>query len=59
MKPLYLKLTLDQSYHPGGFYTFPSDEFMKEEIVHAKDLGLKRTEDSYQGRDPRKLYWGR
>jgi beta-galactosidase/beta-glucuronidase len=39
-EPLYLKLTLDQSYHPGGFYTFPSDQFMKEEIVRAKDLGL-------------------
>ena len=38
--PVYMKLTLDQSYHPEGFYTFPTDEFMKEEIQRAKDLGL-------------------
>ena len=28
-KPVYLQLTLDQSYHPDGFYTFP------ERRVHA------------------------
>ena len=32
-KPIYLQLCLDQSYHPEGFYTFPSDEFMKNEIL--------------------------
>ena len=36
-KPIYLQLTLDQSYHPTGFYTFPSDEFMKNEIVLAQN----------------------
>jgi beta-galactosidase/beta-glucuronidase len=39
-EPIYLKLALDQSYHPEGFYTFPSDQFMMEEIQRAKDLGL-------------------
>ncbi len=39
-KPLYMKLTLDQAYHPEGFYTYPSDRFMKEEILRAKGLGL-------------------
>jgi hypothetical protein len=39
-KPIYLQLTLDQSYHPTGFYTFPSDEFMKNEIVLAQKIGL-------------------
>jgi len=56
-EPLYLKLTLDQSYHPGGFYTFPSDEFMKEEIVHAKDLGLNGLRIHIKAEIPRKLYW--
>jgi hypothetical protein len=31
-KPIYLQLALDQAYHPEGFYTFPSDQFMREEI---------------------------
>lgn len=35
-KPVYLKLTLDQSYHPEGFYTFPSDAFMRDEIQRTR-----------------------
>ncbi len=56
-KPLYLKLTLDQSYHPDGFYTFPSDEFMKDEIQRAKNLGLNGLRIHIKAEMPRKLYW--
>ncbi|NMC37392.1 MAG: glycoside hydrolase family 2 [Bacteroidales bacterium] len=56
-KPLYLKLTLDQSYHPEGFYTFPSDQFMKEEIMRAKALGLNGLRIHIKAEIPRKLYW--
>jgi len=56
-EPLYLKLTLDQSYHPEGFYTFPSDQFMKEEILRAKDLGLNGLRIHIKAEIPRKLYW--
>lgn len=56
-KPLYLKLTLDQSYHPEGFYTFPSDRFIKEEIQRAKDLGLNGLRIHIKAEMPRKLYW--
>jgi len=56
-KPLYMKLTLDQSYHPEGFYTFPSDQFMKEEILRAKDLGLNGLRIHIKAEIPRKLYW--
>ncbi len=56
-KPLYMKLTLDQSYHPKGFYTFPSDQFMKEEIQRAKDLGLNGLRIHIKAEIPRKLYW--
>ena len=55
--PIYLKLSLDQSYHPEGFYTFPSDEFMKEEIQRAKDLGLNGLRIHIKAEMPRKLYW--
>ena len=34
-QPIYLQLALDQSYHPEGFYTFPSDKFIKEEILRS------------------------
>ena len=56
-KPIYMKLTLDQSYHPEGFYTFPSDQFIKDEILRAKDLGLNGLRIHIKAEIPRKLYW--
>lgn len=55
--PVYLQLTLDQSYHPDGFYTFPSDEFMKNEIMLSKKLGLTGNRIHIKVEVPRKLYW--
>lgn len=56
-QPVYLRLALDQSYHPDGFYTFPSDKFMREEIQRAKDLGLNGLRIHIKAEMPRKLYW--
>jgi len=56
-KPIYLQLTLDQSYHPGGFYTFPTDEFMKNEILISKKLALSGNRVHIKVEVPRKLYW--
>ncbi len=56
-KPIYLQLCLDQSYHPTGFYTFPSDEFMKNEILVSKKLALSGNRVHIKVEVPRKLYW--
>lgn len=56
-QPVYLQLTLDQSYHPEGFYTFPSDAFMKNEIQLCKDIGLNGIRTHIKVDIPRKLYW--
>ncbi len=56
-KPVYLQLTLDQSYHPDGFYTFPSDEFMRNEILMSKKVGLNGNRIHIKVEVPRKLYW--
>ena len=56
-KPIYMQLCLDQSYHPEGFYTFPSDEFMKNEILLSKQLGLNGNRIHIKVEIPRKLYW--
>lgn len=56
-KPIYLQLCLDQSYHPEGYYTFPSDDFMKEEILISKRLGLNGNRIHIKVEIPRKLYW--
>ena len=56
-QPVYLQLTLDQSYHPQGYYTFPTDDFMKNEIKLAKDIGLNGIRTHIKIDIPRKLYW--
>ena len=56
-KPIYLKLALDQSYHPEGFYTFPSDAFMREEILRSRSIGLNGQRIHIKVEVPRKLYW--
>jgi hypothetical protein len=56
-KPVYLQTTLDQSYHPEGFYTFPSDEFIRNEILLSKRLGLNGNRIHIKVEVPRKLYW--
>jgi len=56
-QPIYLQLTLDQSYHPDGFYTFPTDAFMKNEIILAKEIGLNGIRTHIKVDVPRKLYW--
>ncbi len=56
-KPLYLRMTLDQSYNPQGFYTFPSDAFMRDEILRSRRLGLNANRLHVKIDVPRKLYW--
>ena len=56
-KPIYLQLALDQSYHPEGFYTFPSDAFMRKEVELAKSIGLNGIRPHIKVEIPRKLYW--
>lgn len=56
-KPIYLKLSLDQAYHPDGFYTFPSDAFMRDEILRSRQIGLNGQRIHVKIGIPRKLYW--
>ncbi len=56
-KPVYLQLTLDQAYHPEGFYTFPSDAFMRDEILRTRQIGLNGQRIHIKVEIPRKLYW--
>jgi hypothetical protein len=56
-KPIYLQIALDQSYHPDGYYTFPNDNFIKEEILRSKSIGLNGIRVHIKAEVPRKLYW--
>ncbi|WP_028611262.1 glycoside hydrolase family 2 protein [Paenibacillus harenae] len=56
-KPVYLNGTLDQSFHPTGFFTYPTDREMQEEIYLLKRLGLNFVRIHIKPEEPRKLYW--
>jgi hypothetical protein len=56
-KPVYMQLTLDQAYHPDGYYTWPSDAFMRDEILRTRRLGLNGQRIHVKIDLPRKLYW--
>lgn len=56
-RPIYLQMSLDQAYHPEGFYTYPSDEFMRDEIIRSKKIGLNGNRIHIKVEIPRKLYW--
>lgn len=56
-KPVYLNGTLDQSFHPTGFFTYPSDTDMYDEIYLMKRLGLNMVRIHIKPEEPRKLYW--
>ncbi len=56
-KPVYLQMTLDQGWHPDGFYTWPSDAAMRDEVLLARRLGLNAIRTHVKVELPRKLYW--
>lgn len=56
-KPVYLEMTLDQAYHPEGYYTFPSDEFIRGEVLRSRKIGLNGMRVHVKIPIPRKLYW--
>jgi hypothetical protein len=56
-KPVYLQLSLDQAYHPQGFYTFPTDSILRNEILQARLIGLTGLREHIKIEAPRKLYW--
>lgn len=56
-EPIYLQLALDQAYHPDGFYTFPSDEFTRDEILRSRRIGLNAMRVHVKVPLTRKLYW--
>lgn len=55
-RPIYLQMTLDQAWNPDGFWNWPTDEAMREEILIARRLGLNAIRTHVKVEVPRKLY---
>src|SRR5690606_13701485 len=56
-EPVYLQLALDQAYHPEGYYTFPSDDFLRDEILRSRGFGLRGVRNHVNIETLRMLYW--
>ena len=56
-RPVFLQLALDQAYHPDGYYTFPTDSALRNEILLARQIGLNGLREHIKIEAPRKLYW--
>jgi galactose mutarotase-like enzyme len=55
--PVFLQLALDQAYDPQGYYTFPTDSALRNEILRARQIGLNGLREHIKIEAPRKLYW--
>ncbi|MFW6438366.1 MAG: glycoside hydrolase family 2 protein, partial [Armatimonadota bacterium] len=56
-EPIYLRGALDQSFHPAGVYTHPTDADIKRDFVLAKQAGLNFLRLHVKTPDPRYCYW--
>lgn len=55
-KPIYINSTLDQAFNPDGFFTYPSDEAIEDEVCLLKRLNLNSVRIHIKCEEPYKLY---
>ena len=56
-KPIYLMGALNQSFNPQGIYTYPSDEYIKNDMLKTKEFGFNFLRLHIKVDEPRYLYW--
>jgi len=56
-KPMYLMGALNQSFNPQGIYTYPSDEYIKNDMLKTKEFGFNFLRLHIKVDEPRYLYW--
>ncbi|GAB4522021.1 MAG: glycoside hydrolase family 2 TIM barrel-domain containing protein [Anaerolineae bacterium] len=56
-EPYYMRLVLDQGYHPQGLLTFPSDEAIRHDVELTKAMGFNGARKHQKVEEPRYLYW--
>ncbi|MBK9749441.1 MAG: hypothetical protein IPO91_22035 [Chloroflexi bacterium] len=52
-EPFYLLCSLDQDLYPDTIYTVPSDDFLRDQFVKAKQMGLNSLRCHIKPPDPR------
>ena len=56
-KPLFVRGALDQAFYPDTIYVAPSDEYIRDEIRKAKEMGFNLLRKHIKVEIPRYLYW--
>lgn len=56
-RPYYMRLVLDQGYHPDGLLTFPSDDTIRQDIELTRAMGFNGARKHQKVEEPRYLYW--
>jgi beta-galactosidase/beta-glucuronidase len=56
-KPLYMRTILDQGFNPEGIYTYPTEEYLKNDIILAQNLGFNGARFHMRVFEERSLYW--
>jgi hypothetical protein len=56
-KQLFIRGALDQAFYPDTIYTAPSDEWIQNEILLAKEMGFNLLRKHIKVEIPRYLYW--
>ncbi len=56
-RSVYLRGALDQSFHPEGVYSHPSNEAIRRDLLLAKQAGLNFLRLHIKTPDPRYCYW--
>ncbi|MGC2399697.1 MAG: sugar-binding domain-containing protein [Acidobacteriaceae bacterium] len=54
-KPFYMRAALDQDFYPDGIYTPPSADFIRQEMLTSKAMGLNMLRCHIKVPDPRYL----
>lgn len=54
-KPFYMRAALDQDFYPDGIYTPPSADFIRQEMLSSKAMGLNMLRCHIKVPDPRYL----
>lgn len=55
--PYYMRLILDQGYHPESLLTFPSDEAIQKDIELTQAMGFNGARKHQKVEEPRYFYW--
>lgn len=56
-KPIFMRMILDQGFHPDGVYTAPDDATLKRDIELSMKLGFNGARFHYRVFEDRSLYW--